>query len=167
MEFNYLYCVTVHFIKAVSLMKNLDKYKPAVTGTVLLVIAGIVWQLVGIWLLYLAFCWLHLESTLVFYRNSAIGVVSALLIHHLGFLKIVSRNTKRISQMDGKRCVFSFIPWKSYLTIFIMVMMGVFLRHSTIPKKYLAVLYIGIGLALILSSIRYLRIFIKERRRGG
>lgn len=143
-------------------MKNIDKYKPAVAGTVLLVIAGVVWQLVGIWLLFLAFSWLFAESTTIFYLHSAIGVLLALLIHHFGFLKIVNRNTKRIFQMDGKRCIFSFIPWKSYLTIFVMVMMGVFLRHSAIPKKYLAILYIGIGLALILSSIRYLRIFINE-----
>lgn len=148
-------------------MRNIDKYKPAVAGTVLLVIAGIVWQLVGIWLLFMAFSWLSVESINVLYRNSAIGVFLALLVHHLGFLKIVNRNMNRIIQMDGKRCIFSFIPWKSYLTIFVMVMMGALLRHSMVPKKNLSILYIGIGLALMLSSIRYFRIFINERRQGG
>jgi hypothetical protein len=70
--------------------------------------------------------------------------------------------------MKGKSCFFAFIPWKSYLIIFIMVMMGALLRHSVIPKKDLAILYIGIGLALLLSSVRYIRIFYREmtRRKG-
>jgi len=67
--------------------------------------------------------------------------------------------------MDDKKCVFSFISWKSYLIIAIMIAMGAILRRSAIPKQYLAVLYIGIGLALILSSVRYMRVFLREIRR--
>ena len=66
--------------------------------------------------------------------------------------------------MDGKKCLFAFIPWKSYLIIAVMMTMGIVLRHSSIPKQYLAVLYIGIGLALVLSSVRYMRIFIRESK---
>ncbi len=79
------------------------------------------------------------------------------VIHHYGFLKIVDKNLGRISKMEGKRCAFSFMTWRSYFTIAIMVTMGILLRHSAIPKQYLSVLYIGIGMALILSSIRYFR----------
>ena len=67
--------------------------------------------------------------------------------------------------MDDKKCVFSFISWKSYLIIAVMIAVGTILRHSAIPKQYLAILYIGIGLALILSSVRYMRIFLREIRR--
>jgi len=90
----------------------------------------------------------------------AIGVFAALLIHHFGFLRVVDKNLGRILPMDGKRCVFSFMSWKSYLVVGLMTAMGIGLRHSPIPKHYLAVLYIGIGLALILSSIRYLRVLL-------
>ncbi len=86
----------------------------------------------------------------------------ALLVHHLGFLKIVDKNLARILQMNGVKCLFAFIPWKSYLMIAVMVIMGGLLRHSMIPKEKLAILYIGIGLALILSSVRYIRIFYRE-----
>ncbi len=61
--------------------------------------------------------------------------------------------------MQGKRCVFAFQSWKSYLIVVIMIAMGIGLRHSPIPKPYLSVLYIGIGLALILSSFRYLKYY--------
>ena len=45
-----------------------------------------------------------------------------------------------------------------------MIAMGAILRHSPIPKGYLAILYTGIGLALVLSSVRYMRVFLKEIR---
>lgn len=43
-----------------------------------------------------------------------------------------------------------------------MVTMGRLFRRSAIPKSYLAILYIAIGLALILSSLKYIRVFINE-----
>ena len=93
------------------------------------------------------------------------GILLALSIHQFGFLKIVDKNLNRLDQMSGKNCLFSFIPWKSYLIIIVMIALGTLLRHSMIPKKKLAILYIGIGLALILSSVRYIRIFYREIKR--
>jgi hypothetical protein len=92
-------------------------------------------------------------------------VIAALIVHHFGFLKIVNTNIERIFQTNEKKCLFSFIPSRSYLIIAVMITLGVILRHSSIPKQYLSILYIGIGLALILSSVRYLRIFFREIRK--
>jgi hypothetical protein len=147
------------------IMRKIDKYKPAVTKNLLLFLAGIVWVFVGIMLLFLAFSWLSTVSNLNIYLFVSAGVVLALLAHHFGFLKIADKNLKRILLMNEKKCLFAFIPWKSYLIIAVMITMGAVLRHSAIPKQYLAILYIGIGLALILSSVRYLRVFIREIRR--
>jgi len=73
----------------------------------------------------------------------------------------VDKNLNRLLPMNGKKCLFSFITWKSYITIIIMVALGISLRHSRIPKQYLSVIYNGIGLGLFLSGIRYIRYFIK------
>jgi hypothetical protein len=51
------------------------------------------------------------------------------------------------------------MTWRSYIIVVIMVSMGITLRHSSIPKQYLSILYNGIGLALFLSGIRYFRFF--------
>jgi hypothetical protein len=138
---------------------DMDKYKPAVTNTLLLFLAGIVWECVGIMLLYLAYTWLSGAADTSIYMYWAAGILLALLIHHFGFLRIVDKNLARILQMNDKACFFAFYPWKSYLIVVVMVTMGALLRHSMIPKKDLAIVYIGIGLALILSSVRYMRIF--------
>jgi hypothetical protein len=140
-------------------------FKPAVTNYLLLFIAGVVWFLVGCMLMSLAVSWLSRTSHINLYPLVIAGVTSALLIHHYGFLKIADKNLKRILRMQDKSCIFAFIPWKSYLIIAVMVLMGAVLRHSVIPKHYLAVLYIAIGLALTLSSVRYIRVFIREVRK--
>jgi hypothetical protein len=128
----------------------------------LILFAGIVWICVGIMLLSLACSWLSVKSVTDTYLYAGAGILLALVVHHLGFLKIVDKNLTRILQMNGVKCLFAFIPWKSYLMIAVMVIMGGLLRHSMIPKEELAILYIGIGLALILSSVRYIRIFYRE-----
>jgi hypothetical protein len=133
-----------------------NKYKPAVPKKVLLVIAGIMWCGVGIMLVSMAVHWLHnFQGNPWFFAVP--GLIAALIIHHFGFLKIVDKNLGRLSRLPGKPCVFAFISWKSYLIILIMVTLGITLRHSPIPKQYLSVIYLGIGLALFLSSIRYFR----------
>ena len=50
------------------------------------------------------------------------------------------------------------------LLVAVMVGTGIALRHSPLPKFYLAMLDIGIGTALILSRVRYLRLLVREVR---
>jgi hypothetical protein len=144
--------------------KNTDreKWKLGVPKHWLLLLAGLLWIGVGCMLNSLAWSWLRTEPTGKAAMLGALGFASALVIHHFGFLRIVDKNLARILPMQGKRCVFSFMPLKSYILILIMSLLGVTLRHSPVPKPYLAVLYIAIGTALILSSIRYFRYVCKS-----
>ena len=146
-------------------MRKIDLFKPAVTKSVLLLLAGSVWLCVGTMLLVLAHAWLSNAPGTIAIMFFGFGVVLALLVHHFGFLKIVDKNIERILPMVEKKCLFSFISWKSYIIILVMVALGTFLRHSAIPHRFLAILYTGIGLALILSSLRYLRVFLQEIRK--
>ncbi|RPJ79189.1 MAG: hypothetical protein EHJ94_08405 [Deltaproteobacteria bacterium] len=77
----------------------------------------------------------------------------------------MDKNLGRILPMQGKKCIFSFMTWKSYVMVAVMFAMGVRLRHSSIPKPYLSFIYISIGMALILSSLRYLRVLFSQLRK--
>jgi len=140
---------------------KLKKYDPAVDKRLLVALSGLMWSGVGIMLLNLAVRWLEQGSDRPVIWFGAGGAMLALMIHHLGFLKLVNRNIERITAMKGKVCIFGFQPWKSYLIILIMIGMGTVLRHSALPRQYLAIIYIGFGGAMVLSSIRYYRIFFK------
>ena len=142
-----------------SVRKKITKLTPAVNKGVLPFLAGGVWLGGGFMLVELAYSWLQAALPGGFFLFGTIGVAAAVVIHYFGFSKLVDKNLHRLLPLDGKQCIFAFIPWKSYLLIAVMIALGALLRHSRIPKPYLATLYIGIGLALMLSSLRYLRVF--------
>jgi hypothetical protein len=135
----------------------LQKLNPAVEKKYLIMLAGIVWCGVGIMLISFAVSWLNKydgKGTGWYYLA---GFAAAMPIHHFGFLRLADKNIERLMAVEGKKCLFSFITWKSYLIIIIMVSMGIALRRSSLPKQYLSILYNGIGLGLFLSGTRYFR----------
>jgi hypothetical protein len=138
---------------------NIKKFTPSVDKRILVLLAGVMWCGVGIMLIRFAMTWLSplgLRGAAVYY---AAGFLAAMPIHHFGFLKIADKNLNRLMPLTDKKCLFSFMTWRSYIIVLIMVTMGIALRHSALPKRYLSILYNGIGLALFLSGIRYLRFF--------
>ncbi len=132
---------------------------PAVDKKILILLAGVMWCGVGVMLVMFAISWLTAYSgkgTSFYYLG---GFLAAMPIHRFGFLKIAEKNLNRLLPLKEKRCVFSFITLRSYFIVVIMISLGITLRHSAIPKQYLSVLYNGIGLALFLSGLRYLKSF--------
>jgi hypothetical protein len=143
-------------------MKNMNirRITPSVDKRVLVLLAGLMWCGVGIMLVRYAFTWLLPLGIRVSGIYFAAGFLLAMPVHHFGFLRIADKNLNRLLPLTQKKCLFSFMTWRSYLIVLVMVSMGIALRHSSLPKRYLSVLYSGIGLALFLSGIRYLRFFI-------
>jgi hypothetical protein len=134
---------------------RLSALKPAVHRNWLIATAGVMWTTFGVVLCLMAYHWL---STVVSNQPilfGSMGLLLALVIYYFGFSRIARKNIDRLFQFQDKVCFFAFQAWKSYLIIAIMAAMGAFLRHSSIPKQYLAVIYLAIGGALILSSFHY------------
>ncbi len=135
----------------------LVRLKPGVHKKVLIFLSGLMWMGVGFMLCSLAWKWLAVYQGRLWFFFPSAGFMAAMLIHHFGFLKLANKNLARISAMKGKPCLFSFISWKSYFLVALMITIGIALRHSALPKQWLSIIYIGIGLALALSSFRYFR----------
>jgi hypothetical protein len=134
----------------------LEKLNPAADKKYLLLIAGLMWCGVGVMLTSFAVSWLtHYEGKgkILFY---AAGLLAGMPIHFMGFMKLAQKNITRLMTFQEKKCIFSFITWKSYIIIIIMVTLGITLRHSAIPKQYLSILYNGLGIGLFLSGSLYL-----------
>jgi hypothetical protein len=136
-------------------MMMLKSLKPAVSKTWLIVLAGLMWSVVGLMLCQLAYHWLvviHWRWVLIF---ETLGIVLALTAHKFCFSRIAQRNIARLSLLTGKTCIFAFQRWKSYFLIVLMITLGIFLRNLPIPRPYLAILYTTIGGALFLASLQY------------
>ena len=140
----------------------MNKFIPVVSRKILMLISGIMWLCVGLMLMNYAYSWLGVEQRSTIITFAGAGIALTMITHHFGFLKVADKNLKRILLMEEKVSIFSFITWKSYILVIFMIALGIILRTSAIPKPWLAIVYIGIGMGLFLSSIRYLRYFITE-----
>lgn len=120
-------------------------------------IAGVIWTGVGILLLAYAVSWLRPESVPIELELIVAGLAVAVVFVRFVFHGIVRKNIDRIEAGPQRAHVLSFQGWKSYLVTVFMIALGITLRHSAIPKAYLAPVYLGIGLALLATSLLYHR----------
>ena len=130
---------------------------PAAHRETLVLVAGIVWSLVGLTLVTVAVAWLVSSPHYVLVIVLG-GAVAGYAIYRFGFSHLASNNLVRIyaqAPEKDKVCVFAFQNIRSYFLVVVMMSLGYGLRHSGIPKTYLAPIYIAIGLALTFSSLLY------------
>lgn len=137
---------------------NYSKLKPAVNRKWLIVISGLMWSGVGIFLNIIVYNWLKSFNNNQILISIIIGIFLGLVIARFGFRRFANTNINRIFAYPKEACVFAFQEWQSYILIIVMMSMGIFLRTTElIPKFILAPIYIGIGTALFLASFKYYR----------
>jgi hypothetical protein len=130
----------------------------------LFAIAGVIWTGVGVLLLTYAVTWLRPVSVPVEIELTIAGLAVAVVFVRFVFHGIVSKNITRIQDGPARVSAFSFQGWKSYVVTVLMIAMGIALRHSALPKPALAVMYLGIGLALLATSLLYHRHLFRSHR---
>jgi hypothetical protein len=148
----------------------LSHLKPTVPKCWLFAASGVMWSAVGIMMCATAIGWLadgELGRGMAFV---VAGLILAMLSVRWGFGGIARKNIRRLRRLPDRGCFFAFQAWKSYLIILVMVLLGVALRHSSVPKQFLALAYTAIGGALIVGSFYYYRhllrmIWTASRRR--
>jgi hypothetical protein len=133
------------------------RIKPAVSKCWLIALAGLMWSAVGVMLCIMAYDWLKGVDWRTAFPFGLFGIILSLAAYRFGFSGIARNNIDRICLLPERGCIFAFQAWKSYLIIAFMMALGIILRHSPIPKHYLATIYTTIGGALMLSSLHYYR----------
>ncbi|MBU1162327.1 MAG: hypothetical protein KKF96_07200 [Proteobacteria bacterium] len=134
---------------------TLEKLKPAVSKYWLMALAGLMWSLVGIMLCRMAYIWLRAVPGHWAFSLGSLGLILALTVYRFEFSKIALKNIARLCLLPDKTCIFAFQAWKNYLIIIFMIILGITLRHSPIPRYFLAVIYTTIGGALFFSSFHF------------
>lgn len=128
---------------------------PAVERRWLYLAAALLWSAAGLMLCVRAVNWLVHDTVPHALPFAVAGIASGIVIYRFKFSRIAARNIRRINNLDGRTSIFAFQSPLTYLLIVGMMGLGIALRHSSIPRLYLAVLYTGIGLGLLLSSGEY------------
>ncbi|TEU01497.1 MAG: hypothetical protein E3J30_00455 [Anaerolineales bacterium] len=147
-------------------MSRLEHLTPAASKPWLIASAGIMWSGVGLMLCSLAYGWLLPVAFPQVLWMAFAGILLASTIYHFGFSKLAEKNIQRITDIAGdKICIFAFQEWTSYPIVAVMIGLGISLRNFLpIPKPYLAILYIGIGGGLFLSSMCYYKYLLRPNQ---
>ena len=136
---------------------TLSQLKPTVPKCWLFAASGVMWSAVGIMMCAAGIGWLADSGMVRGVGFELAGLLLAMLSVRLGFGSIAQKNIRRLRRLPSRGCFFAFQAWKSYLIIMVMIALGITLRHSSIPKHFLAVAYTAIGGALIVGSFYYYR----------
>jgi hypothetical protein len=131
--------------------------RPAVSRRWLFLLAALAWLGVGVGLMAAAAMWLAADGDPVADGLLGAGGVAAALLTGIGFGRIADRNVARLRALPDPACVFAFQSWRGWGTIVFMVALGWSLRHSGIPRPWLAPVYLAIGGGLARASWRYVR----------
>ncbi len=93
------------------------------------------------------------------------GIAGGVLFFLLLFRHIAGRHIVRIRGIVHARpCFFSFLDWRGYALMALMISGGIFLRSSGIlPPLLLGTFYVGMGTPLVISSFRFARAGITDR----
>lgn len=136
-----------------NLLKSLNF---SVTKRILLFEAAIIWTFAGGMLLFRGSSMLEASGGFSWIKIVAC-ISSGLIFFVLFFLKISRKHVHRIINLNGDRHQFyEFFNPRSYLMMFGMISLGMFLRKtSIIPLASLSFAYITMGIPLLFSSFRF------------
>jgi hypothetical protein len=127
-------------------------------------LAGVVWTGIGVLCITYAVVWLAPDALPLELSFGAAGLVVAALFLRFVFVGVVRKNIARIEEGPTHASIFTFQGWKSWLVAGGMMAFGATLRHSTVPKDWLAVVYEGVGIALFITSLMYHRQLVRAFR---
>ena len=116
-----------------------------------LLLAALVWTLVGLGLLTAGFLWLAPVPRQV--RALALGV--ALLVGWLKGRLLAPRaaaNARRIEASAERASIVGFFAPSAWGLVLVMMAGGALLRRSPLPRPWLGALYAAVGVALLSAS---------------
>ena len=131
------------------MLRVLKRLKPGGSITAHLLLASMLWTVVGTGLIYRGVVWLIEGDSIWFvFLAGLLGTLKSLLILD----KSVRKSIDRIQLLADGSCLGGVYSLKTWTLVVSMIVLGYLLRHLSVSHELLGVLYIGIGWALILSS---------------
>jgi len=131
-------------------LKNiLQQYKPGVSVRTHLLLGGLIWSLVGFFLLTNGFVLVSLQDHL-WYGLAGMVLGSAKSFFILD--RVARKNLRRIKDFEEKACIGSVYSWKTWFLVLAMIGLGRFLRTTVLPGEVVGFIYTAVGWALMLSS---------------
>ncbi|HAX95359.1 MAG TPA: hypothetical protein DCY35_02375 [Prolixibacteraceae bacterium] len=133
----------------------------------LLLVAGVVWAFASGMLITKGAIWVFgvADQPLV---RLGVSILIGIPFYRLLFIRIAGKHIHRITNLDRERpSALSFFDTKGYVMMSSMIMLGMILRNlDFINKDHLFTFYIGMGIPLLFSSIRFYQAWLAYPNHG-
>jgi hypothetical protein len=130
----------------------LDAYKPAAPARVHVLLAALMWTVVGAVLALVGGHWLLgariAHPVLWLILAAALGGLKARFV----LRRTARRVVDRIRTRGDDRCIGGFVSWRTWAFIAAMATIGYVLRHSLLPRAIVGFIYVAVGVALLLAA---------------
>lgn len=142
-------------------MPALDRIVPKVSRRTLLLFAGVLWVFAGTKILALGIPAMLGSWTAPLPTIAAAIVVFALFARFVFGPLYFKHRTRIVTQEADRSNMFSFFDARGYLVMVFMMALGITLRRlGFIPPLYLGTFYVGLGGALLMGGLFFLKGFL-------
>ena len=130
----------------------LEALKPDVSSRIRLFMAAMIWSLVGAGLSLTGLRWILGGGPLWLILGVGTALLLGLAKSRLLLMPSARANSERILAAGEHRCVGGTVSWGAWGLVAVMMLGGILLRHSTLPRPWLGVAYLAVGTALLRGS---------------
>lgn len=134
--------------------KGLEAYKPAANARTHLLLAALMWTVVGGTLLVVGARWALLTQLTIALPLLALAVAAGAFKAHFVLKRTARRMIDRIRVRGDGRCLGGFVSLPTWAFVFLMMGLGYLLRHGLLPRPVVGFIYVAVGAALLLASRR-------------
>jgi len=130
----------------------LESHKPSASVRAHLLLAAVMWSVVGAALLTVGCRWTWTDSPLRGAGLVVVGLLAGALKSRLVLDRAGRAIAERIEARGHGRCIGGFLSLRSWLLVLAMAGAGRLLRSLPAARTLVGVLYVIVGVALVLSS---------------
>ena len=130
-----------------------ENLKPRASSRFQLLLAGAMWSVVGAGLLAFGTVLIGSASSTPYGQFLLLGGVGLGVLKSRLLLDRTARKiTVRIAERGEGRCAGSFLSFRSWALVAVMILAGRFLRGGALPTAAVGILYAAVGTGLLFSS---------------
>jgi MFS family permease len=133
-------------------MTLVQRLAPRASRRTRLLVAALVWTGIGIGLLAAGLRWTFLAPSAAWRAALPIALAVGWLKGRYVLAPRAAANASRILASAESRCIGGAFSWGAWLFAVGMMLLGITLRHSLVPRPWLGLLYAAVGTALVVAG---------------
>ncbi len=130
-------------------------------------IIGLLWFLSGTFLVVISAIQAVSSSIQQVFILFILGSLLAFVVYYSAVRKIVTNNIHRIVSMPDKVHMTAIGTLKTYVSAVFLLLIGIVILFSSLPREYISVFTISVGGSLIIGSISFFRRYFNQTLKAG